>query len=40
MLDMPEEESYIDLPVWAWRYPRWGAIHGRHHIPTVGRAHV
>jgi hypothetical protein len=32
----PEEDSYIDLPVWANRYPRWGTVHGRHHIPTVG----
>ncbi|MGA5452700.1 hypothetical protein ACPCVO_39295 [Streptomyces umbrinus] len=32
----PEEDSYIDLPVWATRYPRWGAVHGRHHIPTIG----
>jgi hypothetical protein len=32
----PEDDSYIDLPVWATRYPRWGMVHGRHHIPTVG----
>ncbi|KUL34049.1 hypothetical protein [Streptomyces regalis] len=31
-----EEDSYIDLPIWATRYPRWGIVHGRHHIPTVG----
>jgi hypothetical protein len=31
-----EEDSYIDLPVWATRYPRWGAVHGRHHLPTIG----
>ncbi|MEV7088048.1 hypothetical protein AB0O07_19520 [Streptomyces sp. NPDC093085] len=31
-----EEDSYIVLPVWATGYPRWGAVHGRHHIPTVG----
>ncbi|MGI3204123.1 hypothetical protein ACRJ4W_50235 [Streptomyces sp. GLT-R25] len=30
------EDSYIDLPVWATGYPRWGAVHGRHHIPTIG----
>lgn len=32
----PQEDSYIDLPAWATGYPRWGAVHGRHHIPTVG----
>nr|WP_024126413.1 MULTISPECIES: hypothetical protein [unclassified Streptomyces]AHE39032.1 hypothetical protein pFRL3_255 [Streptomyces sp. FR1]AHE39555.1 hypothetical protein pFRL4_322c [Streptomyces sp. F2]AHE40272.1 hypothetical protein pFRL6_185 [Streptomyces sp. F12] len=31
-----EDDSYIDLPVWATHYPRWGTVHGRHHIPTVG----
>ncbi|MET9817226.1 MULTISPECIES: hypothetical protein [unclassified Streptomyces] len=36
MPDTPEEDSYIDLPVWATRYPRFGIVHGRHHIPTVG----
>ncbi|MDK1342045.1 hypothetical protein QNO09_01665 [Streptomyces sp. 378] len=36
MSDGPEDDSYIDLPVWATRYPRWGIVHGRHHIPTVG----
>lgn len=33
---MPEEDSYIDMPVWALRCPRLAAIHGRHHIPTIG----
>ncbi|MFD5786781.1 hypothetical protein ACFWH1_09105 [Streptomyces sp. NPDC127037] len=32
----PEEDSYIDLPAWATGYPRWGVVHGRHHIPNVG----
>ncbi|MET9987477.1 hypothetical protein [Streptomyces rochei] len=32
----PEDDSYIDLPLWAKRYPRWGIVHGRHHIPGVG----
>ncbi|MGC9542484.1 hypothetical protein [Streptomyces sp. UG1] len=36
MPDIPEEESFIDLPIWATRYPRWGTVYGRHHIPTIG----
>lgn len=32
----PEEDSYIELPLWANSYPRWGIVNGRHHIPTVG----
>ncbi|GCB52069.1 hypothetical protein [Streptomyces sp. NL15-2K] len=32
----PEEDSYIDLPMWASGYPRWGTVHGRHHIPAIG----
>ncbi|MET9818843.1 hypothetical protein [Streptomyces sp. NPDC006355] len=32
----PEDDSYIDLPSRARRYPRWGVVHGRHHIPGVG----
>ncbi|MEV7036580.1 hypothetical protein AB0N99_40940 [Streptomyces sp. NPDC093272] len=32
----PEEDSYLDLPIWANRYPRWGTVHGRHHVPMVG----
>ncbi|MEU3095907.1 hypothetical protein ABZ690_14105 [Streptomyces sp. NPDC006967] len=32
----PEDGSYIELPLWARRYPRWGIVHGRHHIPDVG----
>ncbi|MET9988357.1 hypothetical protein PS783_30750 [Streptomyces enissocaesilis] len=31
-----DEDSYIVLPTRAQSYPRWGAVHGRHHIPTVG----
>ncbi|MFD3732225.1 hypothetical protein [Streptomyces sp. NPDC058632] len=31
-----EEDSYIDLPVWAVRHPRRVTVHGRHHIPAVG----
>ncbi|MET9835673.1 hypothetical protein ABZ508_14135 [Streptomyces lavendulocolor] len=36
MPDTPEEDSYLDLPIWATRYPRFGIVHGRHHIPTIG----
>ncbi|MEU0651405.1 hypothetical protein ABZ485_04010 [Streptomyces albogriseolus] len=32
----PEDDSYIELPLRARRYPRWGIVHGRHHIPGVG----
>ncbi|KOV49788.1 hypothetical protein ADL00_45480 [Streptomyces sp. AS58] len=31
-----EDDSYIDLPAWATHYPRWGAVRGRHVIPSVG----
>ncbi|MFE6334185.1 hypothetical protein ACFVOK_13315 [Streptomyces sp. NPDC057798] len=33
---MPEDDSYIDLPKWATHYPRWGSVHGKHHIPSIG----
>ncbi|WP_282703094.1 hypothetical protein [Streptomyces sp. CC219B] len=37
MAEAPDgEDLYIDLPVGATGYPRWGTVHGRHHIPTVG----
>ncbi|QHY96858.1 hypothetical protein SSPS47_17270 [Streptomyces sp. S4.7] len=33
---MPEEDSFIEMPVWAVRHPRFAGIRGRHHVPTVG----
>lgn len=36
MAEKDDEDSYLDLPVWANRYPRWGTVHGRHHIPSLG----
>ncbi|MEU0002303.1 hypothetical protein ABZ069_35930 [Streptomyces microflavus] len=36
MAERQEDDSYIDLPPWAVHYPRRGAVHGRHHIPTIG----
>ncbi|GAB2883131.1 hypothetical protein GCM10027074_59540 [Streptomyces deserti] len=37
MADVPDDEdSYLDVPLWATRYPRWGPAEGRHHIPTIG----
>jgi hypothetical protein len=34
--DVPDEDSYIDLPDRAVFGLRWATVHGRHHIPTVG----
>ncbi|MCT6781988.1 hypothetical protein LXH09_35755 [Streptomyces sp. CS7] len=34
--DGSPEDSYLDLPAWELRCPRWSAIHGRHHIPGFG----
>jgi hypothetical protein len=34
--DMPEDESYIDVPVHPVFGLRWASICGRHNIPTVG----
>ncbi|WP_409474600.1 hypothetical protein [Streptomyces sp. HC307] len=36
MLEGQDEDSCTDLPIWATRHPRWGLVHGRHHIPTIG----
>ncbi|WP_282696149.1 hypothetical protein [Streptomyces sp. CC208A] len=37
MEDRPDDDSsYIDLPGRASRRPRWAAVSGRHHVPTLG----
>ncbi|MGK5497910.1 hypothetical protein [Streptomyces sp. URMC 125] len=35
-MGLPEEDSYLDLPGRAWFGMRFAAVHGRHHIPTLG----
>ncbi|WP_329553660.1 hypothetical protein [Streptomyces sp. NBC_00696] len=40
MTDEPEEDSYIDVPVWmpvsALKRPWLAAVSGQHHIPSFG----
>lgn len=30
------EDSWINVRPSALAHPRWAAIHGRHHVPTIG----
>jgi hypothetical protein len=36
---MREEDSYLELPLWAFRHPRFAPVRGVHFIPTVGILH-